>query len=201
MNQYRRKLLNAILFFASKVKRLNTTKLCKLLYFLDFTHVQQTGYPSIGLRYHAFEQGPVPKDFWLEIKNGVVPNDFKDKIAIIVSNPDDIDKDDYREYIFIKKCDPDLKVFTPRERKILENLAYIYDEATARDMSEVTHLENSPWDKTFKHKGKCAPIDYKLAFDSKTPDIHEAEQIIQDHFEVMNNFTLFPYYQKPNSKK
>jgi len=48
-NIYRKKLLNAVLFFAKNTKYVNLGKLSKLLYFLDFTHFKQTGYPSIGL--------------------------------------------------------------------------------------------------------------------------------------------------------
>jgi len=170
---------------------LNTTKLCKLLYFFDFTHVKETGYPAIGLRYNAFEQGPVPKAFWLEIKDGNVPEDFKGQLNIFVRR-DDLDKD-YKELEFKAKVNPDLREFTPREQKILDNLAFIYQEATAKQMSEVSHLKNQPWDLTCRTKGLMAPIDYELAIDSDvTLEKEEVRQLIRDYFEVIRNFELFP---------
>jgi uncharacterized phage-associated protein len=180
MNQYRRKLLNTILYFSNKkVKHLNTTKLSKLLYFLDFTHAKQTGYPAIGLEYNAFPKGPVPKKFWLEIKDGNVPADFKTYLKI-VTRKDDFSPD-YRELNFIAKTAPDITVFTPREQKILDELAFIYMDATAPEMSEISHLPNEPWDMTYRSKGKNAVIDYKLA--SESPKLNE-------HFEAVKNFNL-----------
>lgn len=191
MNQYRRKLLHAILFFAKTVKRLNTTKLSKLLYFFDFTHVKQTGYPAIGLQYHAFDYGPIPGDFWREIKDGTVPDDFRGKLAITVHH--DECNTEHKELNFRAKTNPDMGVFTPREQKILKDLAYIYKEATAKDMSEISHFKNGPWDQTYRQKGRNAPIDYQLALDADIecePD--EAKERLREHFEVVKNFALSP---------
>jgi uncharacterized phage-associated protein len=192
MNQYRRKLLNAILLFSRKgVKHLDTTKLSKLLFFFDFTHVKQTGYPAIGLQYYAFKWGPVPKAFWLEIKDGNVPEDFKKQLAIFV-RPDEFSKQK-EELSFRAKTDPDMKVFTPREQKILETLAEIYQEATANQMSEISHLKNQPWDLTYHTKGENKPIDYELAIDAEVKDRQEEiRQLLREHFEVVKNFELSP---------
>jgi uncharacterized phage-associated protein len=192
MNQYRKKLLNAILFFSKKdVKHLNTTKLSKLLYFFDFTHVQQTGYPAIGLKYNAFVRGPVPKAFWLEIKDGIVPKDFKEYFKIIVRR-DDFDKE-YKELKFIANAEADMKAFTPREQKILDDLAFIYKEATAKQMSEISHLKNQPWDLTYRTKGENAIIDYELAIDSEVKqNAEEIKQLIKEYFEIIKNLELTP---------
>lgn len=192
MNQYRRKLLNAILFFSKKgVNHLNTTKLSKLLFFFDFTHVKQMGYPAIGLQYYTFKRGPVPKSFWLEIKDGKVPEDFKKCLAILVHR-DDFDKE-YKELDFRAKVDPDMKVFTPREQKALNDLAFMYKEATAAEMSEISHLKNQPWDLTYRTKGENMPIDYELAIDIEVKhNKEEIRQLLREHFEVIKNFELSP---------
>ena len=192
MNQYRRKLLNAILLFSKEgVRHLNTTKLSKLLYFFDFTHVKQIGYPAIGLQYNAFDRGPVPKAFWLEIKEGNVPEDFKKKLAIIVHR-DDFNKE-YKELDFRAKSSPDIKVFTPREQKILNELVFFYKETTAKEMSEISHLKNQPWYLTYHTKGRYALIDYELAIDSEVKhNKEEIQQYIKEYFEVMRNFELSP---------
>jgi len=191
MNIYRRKLLNAVLFFASSTKRVNLGKLSKLLYFLDFMHFNQTGYPCIGLKYYAFEKGPVPKDFWLEIRDASVPEDFKRKIALI-PRMDDF-APNYREVEVRALEEPDLSVFTPREIKILEKLAFMYKEATASDMSEVTHLPKQPWDITKKQKGKNKPIDYLVSISEESAvSLEDAEDTLKEYGEVVHNFDIEP---------
>lgn len=191
MNIYRRKLLNAVLFFASSTKRVNLGKLSKLLYFLDFMHFNQTGYPCIGLKYYAFEKGPVPKDFWLEIRDASVPEDFKEKIALI-QRTDDF-APNYKEVEVRALEKPDLSVFTPRETKILEKLAFMYKEATASDMSEVTHLPKQPWDITKKQKGKNKPIDYLVSIsEGSAVSLDDAEETLKEHFEVVHSFDIEP---------
>ncbi len=191
MNIYRRKLLNAILFFASNTKRVNLGKLSKLLYFLDFMHFNQTGYPSIGLEYYTFENGPVPKDFWLEIRDANVPEDFKGKIGLIRRTDDFAPS--YKEVEVRALEKPDLSVFTPREMRLLENLAFVYKEATASDMSEVTHLPKQPWDITKKEKGKNKPIDYLLSIDEESAvSLDHATDTLKEHLEVVHNFGIAP---------
>jgi len=191
MNIYRRKLLSAVLFFAKNTKHLNLTKLAKVLYFLDFTHFNQTGYPSIGLHYYAFEWGPVPRDFWLEIKGGDVPEDFKGKLALIPKTDDLAPSYKEIEVRAIEK--PDLSVFTPREIKILEDLAFVFKEARGRDISEVTHLPKQPWDITIKKKGKNKLIDYLLSIDEESAvSLDDAADSLKEHFEVVHNFDIEP---------
>lgn len=191
VNIYRRKLLNATLFFAKNTKRVNLTKLSKLLYFLDFIHFKQMGYPSIGLEYYAFDKGPVPRDFWAEIKDGNVPEDLKGKL-VLIPKPDALPPYDREiEVHAIEK--PDLSIFTPREIKILEDLAFIYKEANARDISEVTHLSKQPWDITRETKGKNKPIDYLLSIDEKSEvSLDYATDSLKEHFEVVRNFGIEP---------
>jgi uncharacterized phage-associated protein len=191
MDIYRKKLLNAVLFFAKNTKHLNLTKLSKLLYFLDFTHFKKTGYPSIGLDYYTFEWGPVPRDFWLEIKDGSVPEDFEGRVALIPKTDDFAPG--YKEIEVRAIGNPDLSVFTPREKKILEELAFIYKEARGRDISEVSHLPKQPWDITVKKNGKNKLIDYLLSIDEKSEvSLDEARESLKEHFEAVKNFGLKP---------
>lgn len=182
-------MLNATLFFAKNTKRINLGKLSKLLYLLDFTHFKQTGYPSVGLRYYAFEWGPVPREFWAEIKDGNVPEDFKGKLALIPKTDALPPYDREIEVRAIEK--PNLSIFTPREIRILEDLAFIFKEARARDMSLVTHLPKEPWDITIKKGGKNKPIDYLLAIDEKSEvSLDEARDSFKEHFEIVRNFGI-----------
>ncbi len=191
MNAYRNKLLNAVLFFAKNTKRLNLTKLSKLLYFLDFTHFKQTGYPSIGLEYYTFKRGPVPKDFWLEIRDGNMPDDFRGKFALI-PRTDDFALT-YKELEIRAIETPDLSVFTPREIKILEELAFTYKDAPAWQISEVTHLPKQPWDITRKKSGENKPIDYLDSIDETSEvSLDYATDSLKEHFEVVHNLGIEP---------
>lgn len=188
---YRRKLLNAVLFFGKNTKHMNLTKLSKLLYFLDFTHFKQTGYPSIGLKYYAFKKGPVPRDFWLEIKDGNVPEDFRGKLALI-PKMDDVDPS-YREMEVRAIANPDLSVFTPRETEILKDVAYVYRDAKAWQISEVSHLPKQPWDITIRKQGENCPINYLLSIDEESQvSLDDARESLEEHFEAVRNFHLEP---------
>lgn len=191
MNMYRAKLLNAILFFAKNTKHCNTTKLSKLLCFLDFTHFKQTGFPCIGLKYYAYPNGPLPYDFWSEVREGNTPEDFKNKLTII-KRIDDF-APNYKELEFKAVENPDMSVFTPREQKIMVDLAFIYKEANAKDISEVSHLPNQPWQITKTKRGERCLIDYLLSIDEKAEiNLEEAKQSLKEHFEAVNNFHLNP---------
>ena len=57
----------------------------------------------------------------------------------------------------------------------MENLAFIFLEARAEAMVEVTHLKGLPWDRTLKSKGLNAKIDYMLALDGVKGQLDEEE--------------------------
>lgn len=190
-NIYREKLLNAILFFAQKTRYAKMTKISKLLYFFDFTHFKQTGYPAIGLEYFAFKKGPVPKKLWLELKDGIVPSDFKAKLALLEKK--DEDDPNFKEIEFCAKTKPDLSVFSSREKKILEDLAFMFKDVKAWEISEISHLANQPWDVTKRESGENSLIDYMLALDKDAQvDRDEAELSLQEHREILKNFDLAP---------
>ncbi|MBM3182307.1 MAG: DUF4065 domain-containing protein [Chloroflexi bacterium] len=188
---YRQKLINVVLFFAKETKHVNMTKLMKLLNFFEFEHFGQTGYPSIGLRYYAFEKGPAPKRFWLEVKDGVPPSDLKEKVAISIKDWGHGKKE--LEFIARINAQVDFSIFTPREKKILEKLAYIYKDATAKTMSDISHEDDMPWEITKREKGLNAEIDYLLVVDeSSAIDREIAKENLQDHFIVLKAFDVEP---------
>jgi uncharacterized phage-associated protein len=191
MSENREKLLNAVLFFTKETGHVNITKLMKLLNFFDFEHFNQTGYPSIGLEYYAFKQGPVPKIFWLEVKDGLLKKDLFDKIAVVMKTGDTGKRE--TEFRARRGAEVDFAIFTPREKSILEKLAYIYKDATAAMMSDISHEADRPWEITMKEKGLNAPIDYLLALDSKTQiDPEEANENLKDYFAYTKLFDLMP---------
>ncbi len=189
-NTYRQKLLNAIIYFTRNVKKPSKVKIFKLLYFLDFKHFQQTGKNVTNLDYYAFDFGPVPLSFYEEVNNNNVPVDFKPFICIQEFESEHSGK---KGGIFkVKpKVNENLKVFSPREQKIIKNLSEIFRDVDASLISEISHFKNHPWDKTIKSKGLNKKIDYELALDNDSKiNFEEAEEIIKERQEMLNAFPL-----------
>jgi len=159
INHNREKLLNALVYFSRNTHFCGKTKLFKLLYFLDFIHFRETGKSVTGLNYYAWDKGPVPQDLFHELKQP--DKDLKDTIALLKQSDDEDDKP--CKVIAKRPFDP--KYFSRREKKIMEHLSFVFKEALAKDMVEITHLTGTPWDKTIKERGPGKRIDYSLAVD------------------------------------
>ncbi|MFZ5450575.1 MAG: type II toxin-antitoxin system antitoxin SocA domain-containing protein [Thermodesulfobacteriota bacterium] len=180
----RQKLLNALVFFIKNTRNCGKTKIFKLLFYLDFIHFKQTAKPVTGLIYNAFPWGPVPADLF---------NEFEKPPA------------DLQKFLFIPKIAPgefchlrikkgvkfDPLYFSKRELRIMNQVAEIFYEAIAEDMTNVTHLPNDPWDKTIKSKGEKAEIDYMLSFDNTEQSLsrERAQEILDEMKEVRSLFT------------
>jgi uncharacterized phage-associated protein len=189
-NTYRKKLLHAVLYFATKVKNPSRVKIFKLLYFLDFEHFRQTGQSVTNLDYFAYDFGPVPKDFYQEVGENEVPKDFQKFMTILPFTSEESGK---KGGIFRPKAKPNLEVFSPREQEILEKLAFVFKDLDATEISEVSHFKNQPWDKTIKQKGKLAKIDYTLSLDSDAKvSLDEALEATRERREMLKNFPLKP---------
>lgn len=180
LTYHREKLINAIIYFSQNTKYCGKIKLLKLLYFLDFWHFKQTSKSVTGLDYSAWEFGPVPNELYEELTDKMEP-DLAEAIKIIP-----IDK---FQKIHARKSF-DSKYFTKREKRLLELLVEIFNDAKAEDMVTSTHLLNSPWDKTLKEKGMYQPIDYFLALDSEPESLKYDEVIhrIREREEMYNAF-------------
>ena len=178
----REKLINSIIYFLENTKYCFKTKLFKLLYLLDFYHYKQTARSVTGLNYFAWEKGPVPKDLFEEFAS---PKHDLEKCVYIPKA-----KDSDGIFRMKPKCKFDSLFFTKRELRLIEQIAYIFRDAKADDMIEVTHLPNMPWANTIKNKGEYEKIDYYLAFD-KTKEsltINKAKERMNDIREIENLF-------------
>lgn len=183
-NTYREKLLNAVLYFSQKVKKPSKVKILKLLYFLDFQHFKETGRSVTNLDYYVYDFGPVPKDFYEEICDNRIPEDFSKSAALVPFESEETGK---KGAMFKAKVRPDISVFSPREKRILQEVADIFRDVDAKMISDVSHFKNHPWDKTRKEKGMFAKIDYTLAIDDESgvsvedalDAMHEREEMIK----------------------
>lgn len=161
----REKLLNLIAYFVKNTKNCKKTKLLKLLYYADFRHFKETGMSITGLKYYAWDWGPVPKELYVEMDHP--KQDFNDSFSVIPSEDIGVD--------IIVKRPADMKHFTKREMKIIEDTAFIFKEALGGTMVECTHLPNEPWRTTLKDQGMYKEINYKLALDNTKESISQAE--------------------------
>jgi uncharacterized phage-associated protein len=207
----REKLLEAIKYFAANTKHCGLTKLFKLLFFLDFDHFRETGRSVTGLKYEAWPMGPVPGDLYSEIKgrpssdlasqlriedNTTVAYDVEDAPAVGYTPGrwgDDEGRKGTRERHIPAKIKAlkafNAKYFTKRELRLMEQIAYVYKELIANQISEVSHLKGKPWHVTKTKHGLKAPIDYMLALDEKREGAPSKEEIlarIEEREQVLN---------------
>jgi uncharacterized phage-associated protein len=175
----REKEINAIIFFIKNTKRCGKTKLFKLLYYLDFIHFKQTAKSVTGLIYNAWQWGPAPADLFNELETPRA--DLQKFLFIPKTEPGEFFQIRIRKGV---KFEP--KYFSKRELKIMEQVAEIFYEANAEDMTRVTHLPNDPWDITMKSKGEFAEIDYMLSLDNTKESLSKdrAQEIIDEREEV-----------------
>ncbi len=165
MNITEQKIVNAIIYFVKNTKDCKKTKLFKLLYYLDFIHFKQHGLSVTGYNYISMPYGPVPSKLLEQFEKDEFPEEFKKNFSVEKVTDDD---DKYSYQIHLKNKIPDLDWFTPNELSVLEEVAFMYKEAPAKDLVEATHFRNTPWDKTVKTKGMGKQIDYFLALDEES---------------------------------
>lgn len=178
----REKLLNAIIFLVNQTKNCGKTKLFKLLYYLDFMHFRETGRSVTGMDYFAWDFGPVPQDLFFELTHPSSSSYIKEYIKVIGNEKD------FTKLIPLKKFDE--MYFTKRELKLLEQIAFIFKDATTDQIVEAVHLPNHPWDRTIKEKGEKKKIDYLLAIDSSKGSLsmEEVEERIKGREEIEKAF-------------
>lgn len=167
------KLINSILYFTKKVKYPGKTKIFKLLFNLDFTHFKETGKSVTGLDYYAWEQGPVPISLFNKLRGEIISDDFQPYLVIVK-------RDKLHE--ICPKQQPNMEVFSKREKRILEEVAEIFKPTKAKDMTEISHLKGKPWDTTLKSRGRSKKIDYMLAIDDTAQSINKEEAKVRQRF-------------------
>ncbi len=193
-NIYRRKLLQAIVFFAANIKRLNTTKLAKLLYYFDFDHFKATGYPALGLSYYAYPQGPLPLGVWREIVSDRMPDDLAQVITVVTEKFEKGFEECEERHIKLKpRVSFEAGLFTPREMAILNRLAEIYRDQDTSIFIDASHEQGGPWQRTLRGKGQKEIIDYLLEVDDEDGEEKvKTEESLNDYFSMIHNFGLTP---------
>lgn len=162
----RNRLLNAVVFFVENVRVCGKIKLFKLLYLMDFEHFRQTGKSVTGVEYQAWKFGPVPVELmekWEDMD--------EDLGRLIHIEPEKI-IDHTRHNVVVNegvRFDPD--DFTPRQLRIMEDLAARFREEYSGKMIDVTHEQNGAWDKVWQGGlGAHRVIPYELAVGEDMPE-------------------------------
>jgi len=162
------KILNAIKFFVKQTQNVGRTKIFKLLYFWDFMYFKKYGLSITGYQYFTFPFGPVPLELYNQITNDQLPDLFKDEIKI-VENQNEEENNEYKQFkIVLKNKKINLDWLAPNEKEMLELVAEIFKYASAKEMTEITHLHKSPWSTTIEKFGMGKPIDILLAMDDES---------------------------------
>ncbi|MBV6341499.1 Panacea domain-containing protein [Candidatus Magnetobacterium casense] len=179
----REKLINAIVYFLTNTRNCGIAKLCKLLYYLDFLHFRETGRSVTGLSYYAWDFGPVPQELYMEVRNNPLP-DLRESVYFAFNKGKS-----FAPMRAGKSFDD--KHFSKRELRILEDVAFIFKDTTAEDISEASHLPNHPWDETIKTKGLKGEISYTLAIDEseRSISLEEALERISDSEVIKKAFS------------
>lgn len=183
------KLHHAILYFAKehhkRAKKYPTIlQIFKYLAFLDFELVRETGRPAFGLKYKAMKYGPVPDELYkLWSKNKVIDEEFYK----VVEN-----QADSKKYVIPKAGkEPDLKMFSQRERAVMEKLLTIYADRFVEvfDFSEASHEVIKSWQKAFQTKPNSF-IDFRdeILLNEKDPIEREIKlERLETYLELSNS--------------
>lgn len=132
-----RKLMQLIMFFAQQdaVKPLGKTKLFKLLYFTDATHVRTVGQSITGVEYLKYPYGPVPMQGAFALKE-------LQKHRLIRYNRIQLPNKQFRWDITALQM-PDMTTFTEQEMHTIHQVIKQYGEDTASVLSWRSHQESA----------------------------------------------------------
>ncbi len=130
-----RKLTELIVYVAAKLAddaAGGSTKLNKILYFADFTHVRRTGNAITGATYQKLENGPAPRRL-LPVRSALLD----DGDAELVEH----DFLGYKQHRLVPKREADTSVFTADELATINDVLDDLDGMNAREVSDLSHEE------------------------------------------------------------
>ncbi len=190
----RLKLLNAIGYFAQEHYRrtgnfLTQIYLFKYLAFLDFQSVKERGRPVIGLKYLAMKWGPVPKSLYREfseLEGSKVYETFRVNVRV-----DDLRERQWIEIAPLEGREPDLKLFSEYERKLMEKLVEIFADrfVKTKHFSEASHQEIVAWRKAWEKAQKLKKGAYPMNYGEELKSVKDSEE----RNELLERLETFEY--------
>jgi uncharacterized phage-associated protein len=172
----RQRLLQAVVFFASHTQHCGKIKLFKLLYLLDFEHFRQTGKSATGLGYQAWKFGPVPIELMEEWED--LGPDLASLVHIVEEKVIDYDRQAVKVNDGVKF---DAEPFSPRQLRIMLDLADRYCNTYSPKMIDVTHAQNGAWERVWQNgEGARHAIPYELAIGEADPHAEVVRELAQE---------------------
>jgi putative zinc finger/helix-turn-helix YgiT family protein len=136
------KLVNMILFFASKINRLFKTKLMKLLFYSDFVNFRNNTLSITGLKYIKNYYGPTP------IKHELLLGELFEKYITYQIEYVKTSKDNVGEYEFIKSLEkPTMVIFSQEEINSMNEVLNAFKHLTSEEITQCSHKEEA-WTKS-----------------------------------------------------
>ena len=159
-----RKLRELILYISRHSEtdeRFGKTKLLKLLFYSDFLAYLRLGKPITGAEYKALGQGPAPSniDWFLEKMQ-------EDKQLFIRTD----NYHGHKQFRPLALRNPDLAVFTVRERKLVDELIGKNRKKNAKDVSDQSHKFHGWHLARFSKDGKTISYNMALIGDRQPTD-------------------------------
>jgi uncharacterized phage-associated protein len=108
------------------------TKLNKVLFFADFTHVRRTGAPITGATYQKLRHGPAARRL-RPIRDRLISNGDVELLEEEFLG--------YQQHRLVPNRPPDLSVFSDEELVTIERVFADLDGLNARQVSELSHEE------------------------------------------------------------
>ncbi|OGY43045.1 MAG: hypothetical protein A2Y67_02115 [Candidatus Buchananbacteria bacterium RBG_13_39_9] len=145
---------NAILYLAQKLggEVHGKKKLAKLLYFADFDFFEKYEKMLTGEVYKKLPMGPYPEHLETILENLSKEGKLDIKLT-----------EEYQNYkpteIYKNLKDPDVSVFDPQEKEMLDRIVLKYGQLNGKDLENLTHAE-APYIGTESNN----EIMYELAF-------------------------------------
>jgi uncharacterized phage-associated protein len=133
---------NAAIYIAQHASGVSKTKLLKLLYLMEERSALRYHQPFLGLPYEVWQAGPVAKDIYIDISDGVV---MLSPYVKVISDKDS-------QYIEpVKPFDED--DFSVNEIRLMDEVLAEYGNKTAKELVAITHRKGTLWYNLAKEKG------------------------------------------------
>ena len=138
----KQKLGNTLIYIAERAPQLSKTKLLKLLFLMEEYMVKRYHMPFLALPYEVWQAGPVAKDIFIDLSDGVVLlQDFV--------------KTEMKENgMYIKAikpfCDDE---FSDCEIEMMDDIIKKHGHKTATQLVKEVHQEGSLWYEAAKENG------------------------------------------------
>ena len=135
MEGRKKKYIAVAKYIINKKKEVSIMELLKLSYIAHGYSLAVLDYPLIDCPIEAWPLGPVPVDMYHYFRRLGI--DIKEKAA---------------NELFLNDS-PDNEITDPDEKNIIDTVIEKYKNATAYELSGLTHNEGTPWTNTVREKG------------------------------------------------